>query len=189
MRKVFPVCSRPVIVQPSCEEHQDKECTFLTRGRNINRRARKTIARLVVYTAMILHCIEKVTVYYCGLQVVPYLTCMLCWLHVSRCSQKLKKKEWQLFPDWLPSHLNTYVFLFFPIWYICLYEFLMRKVAEQELVASCLHFCYSFTGNEELGRGWLFPPGEDELCTPLWLGPREGRLHKHCPFGFSTSSL
>lgn len=125
-------------------------------GRNINIRVRKTVARLVVCSAIILQCIEKVTVYYCGLQVVPYLTCMLCWLHVSRCSQKLKKKEWQLFPDWLPSHQNMYVFLFFPICYIYVYEFMMKKIAKREFVPNCLHFCYSFTGNKKMGRGWLF---------------------------------
>lgn len=121
----------------------------------MNISVRKTVARLVVCSAIILQCIEKVTVYYCGLQVVPYLTCMLCWLHVSRCSQKLKKKEWQLFPDWLPSHQNMYVFLFSPICYICLYEFMMKKIAKWEFVAGCLHFCYSFTGNKKKGRGWL----------------------------------
>lgn len=121
----------------------------------MNISVRKTVARLVVCSAIILQCIEKVTVYYCGLQVVPYLTCMLCWLHVSRCSQKLKKKEWQLFPDWLPSHQNMYVFLFSPICYICLYEFMMKKIAKWEFVADCLHFCYSFTGNKKKGRGWL----------------------------------
>lgn len=182
MHKLLPGHSRSVTVQPSCEEPQDEESTFLLLGRNINIRVRKTVARDIICTGMVLKCIEKVTVYYCGLQVVPYLTCMLCWLHVSRCSQKLKKKEWQLFPDWLPSHLNMYVFLFFPVWYTCLYEFMAKKIAKQELVASCLHFCYSFTGDEKMGRGWLPDTWGDELCTSLWLEPRESRLYKPLPF-------
>lgn len=117
-------------------------CVSATRQRHL---CRKTVARLVC-SEMVLQWIEKVTVYYCGLQVVPYLTCMLCWLHVSRCSQKLKKKEWQLFPDWLPSRRSMYVFLFFPICYICLYDFMIKKTAEQEFVDNCLHFCYCSLG-------------------------------------------
>lgn len=153
LHKCFFVCSRSCYYTTQLWGASGRRiCVSATRQWHSYR---KTVARLVC-SEMILQWIEKVTVYYCGLQVVPYLTCMLCWLHVSRCSQKLKKKEWQLFPDWLPSHRNMYVFLFYPICYICLYDFMMKKTAEQEFVDNCLHFCYSFTGNENMGRGWIF---------------------------------
>uniref|UniRef100_G1N532 Glutamate decarboxylase 2 n=1 Tax=Meleagris gallopavo TaxID=9103 RepID=G1N532_MELGA len=75
--------------------------------------------------------------------------------------------------------------------HVCVSVFFLSdtSASKQELAAGCLHFCYSFTGNEELGGGWLFALWRDELSTPGWLRPREGRLHKHCPFGSSASSL
>lgn len=131
---------------------------------------------------MILQCIEKITVYYCGLQVVPYLTCMLCWLHVSRCSQKLKKKEWQLFPDWLPSHQNMYVFLFFPICYICLYEFMMKKIAKREfLVTVFICVIPSLRIKKWEGAGFLIYRGMIWAVICGWNPGRPGSTN-HCHF-------
>jgi len=74
-----------------------------------------------------------------------------------------------------------YVFLFFPIWYICLYEFMMKQIAEKELVANCLQFCYSFTVNKKMGGGWLLDIKRDELHSYLQLKYRESRFYKPLP--------